>query len=165
MEPAVGRSGASGVEIAGAPGLSNSVLMRNAARRVFKTSIAPTRSRAERGQDGRAVPTRERVWLTLVLPFLGSSKIPNPMLPVAPSRRGDGCADFWCAQLSAGRNCIIFQMTAPRTRLPSMSFPDETDSHPVARPPKRGVGMQAQSVTKAGQGPSIRVPSSCRKTA
>jgi hypothetical protein len=54
-----------------------------------------------------------------------------------------------CAQLPAGRNCIIFQMTAPRTRLPSLSFPDETDSHSVAQPPKRGVGLQAPSVTKS----------------
>jgi hypothetical protein len=39
-------------------------------------------------------------------------------------------------------------MTAPRTRLPSLNFPDETDSHSVAQPPKRGVGLQAPSVTK-----------------
>lgn len=43
-------------------------------------------------------------------------------------------------------------MTAPRTRLPSLSFPDETDSHSVAQPPKQGVGLQAQSVTKGRPG-------------
>ena len=149
VEPAFGRSGASGVEIAGAPGLSNSVLTRNAARKMFKTNIAPRRSRAERGHDGRAVRTPERVWLTLVLPLSGSSKIPNPMPPVAPSRRGTDAPIFWCAQLPAGRNCIICQITALGTRLLSLTFPNETDPHSVAQPPKRGVGLQAPSVTKS----------------
>ena len=136
VEPAFGRWSVSGVEIAGAPGLLISVLTRNAARRMFKTNNAPARSRAERGHDGRVVRTCERAWLTLVLPLSDSSEKPNSMLPVVPSRRKDGCADFWCAQLPAGRNCIIFPMTAPRTRYPSLSRPDETGSHSVAQPLK-----------------------------
>jgi len=61
----------------GAPGLLISVLTRNIARRMFKTNIAPTRSRAERGHDGRAVRTRERAWLTLVLPLRTRQRYPT----------------------------------------------------------------------------------------
>ena len=65
---AFGCSSGSGVEVLGAPGLAPghasglmiSVLTRNAARRMLITSMAPTRSRAERGHDRRAARPRER---------------------------------------------------------------------------------------------------------
>jgi hypothetical protein len=57
-------------------------------------NMAPTRSRAERGHDGRGVRTRERAWLTLALPLSDSSKMPNSMLPVVPSRRGERMRRF-----------------------------------------------------------------------
>ena len=82
------------MEIAGAPGLLISVLTRYAARRMLETNIAPTRRRAETGHDRRAVRTRERAWLTLVLPLSDSSKIPNSMLPVVPSRQGERMRRF-----------------------------------------------------------------------
>jgi hypothetical protein len=85
---AFGPSSVSGVEVAGAPGLLISFLATKATRRMFKTNKAPTRSRAERGHGRRAVLTRERAWLTLLLRVSGSSKILNAILLVVPSRQG-----------------------------------------------------------------------------
>jgi len=97
-EPAFGGSSGKGVELAGSAGLASglliSVLTRNAARRTLKMNMAPTRSRAERGHDGRAVRARERAWVTSVVPLSDSSKMPNSMLPVVPSRWGERMRRF-----------------------------------------------------------------------
>jgi len=82
-------------------------------------------------------------------PFRARQRYPTQCPRLLHPGRGMNAPISWYAQLLAGRNCIICQMTAPRTRLPSLSFPDETDSHSAAQPPKRGVGLQAQSITQS----------------
>ena len=52
-------------------------------------------------------------------------------------------------------------MTAPRTRLPALSFPDETDSHSVAQPPKRGVGLPAQEKSASVKEKRAGAPAAC----
>ena len=114
-EAAFGRSSVSGVEVAGAADLASglfiSVLTRNAARRTLKMNIAPTRSRAERGHDGRAVRIRERAWLTLVLPPSDSSKMPNSMLPVVAFRRGERVRRFLLRPTCSGAYLHHIPMT------------------------------------------------------
>jgi hypothetical protein len=147
-EPGFWLSSAGGVEIAGAQGRLISVLTRNTARRTFETIIAPTKSRAERGHDGRAVRTRERAWLTLALSLSDSSKTPNSMLPVVPSRRGNRCADFCFAQPPARRNCIIFPMTGLAHAVPERSPFMYCEDTPV--------GMRWDVICAAIPGPQVR---------
>lgn len=164
VEPAFGRSGASGVEIAGAPGLSNSVT-RNAARKMFKTNIAPTRSRAERGHDWRAVRTREPARLTSVLPLSDSSKMPNSMLPVVPARRGNGCVDFCRAHFQQGVRAS-YPYDRPRargTRAAVDSAMAQTSVYETSRSDRRQLVSNPVGADQADRkGPKTGLETVCR---
>jgi len=89
--------------------------------------MAPTKSRAERGHDGRAVRTCERAWLVWFYPFRTRQRYPTQCSRWFRPGRGNGCADFWCAQLRAGHNCIIFPMTGLAHAVAVSDLPDETE--------------------------------------